>query len=48
MLVNATYWCVGFEDEITADADVSIVGNYDPTHYGFGEFVKGRKPADYQ
>ncbi len=48
MLVNATYWCVGLEESITADADVSLVGDFEPTPFGFGDFVKGKKPSDYQ
>lgn len=48
MLVNATYWCLGMESEIEPDADVSLVGDFEPTPYGFGDFVPGRKPADYR
>ena len=48
MLVNAVYWCVGLEDEIRADADVATVGDFQPTAYGFGDFVPGRKPGDYR
>ncbi len=47
MLVNAAYWCLGMEDKIKPDSDVSIVGPYEPTAFGFGGFVKGKKPADY-
>lgn len=48
MLVNATYWCLGMESEIDAGSDVSLVGDFEPTAYGFGDFVPGRKPADYR
>lgn len=48
MLVNAVYWCVGLEDEIRDDADVSLVGDFKPTPYGFGDFQKGKKPSDYR
>jgi hypothetical protein len=47
MLVNASYWCVGLEDKVKPDADVSIVGQYKPTPFGFGKYVKGKKPSDY-
>lgn len=47
MLVNATYWAVGLEDRIPAKADVALVGEYKPTPFGFGGFVKDRRPADY-
>ena len=47
LLVNACYWAVGIEDEIPAEADVDIVGNYQPTSFGFDEFTKGMKPSDF-
>jgi len=48
MIVNATYWCLGLEDKITADLDVSIVGEFNPTRFGFNAFVKDKAPADYR
>lgn len=47
LLVNAAYWALGLEDEISERADVDLVGEYRPTPFGFGTYVKGRKPADY-
>ncbi|MEM6688857.1 MAG: ThuA domain-containing protein [Planctomycetota bacterium] len=47
MLVNASYWCLGMDDAIRADSDVSIVGEYEPTPFGFGDFIEGRKPEFY-
>ena len=47
MLVNAAYWCIGMEDQIVGDSEVSIVGEYEPTKFGFNTFVPGRKPAFY-
>jgi type 1 glutamine amidotransferase len=46
LLVNATYWCVGLEDKIPQKAKVDIVGEYNPSNFGFGGHVKGVKPAD--
>lgn len=46
LLVNAAYWCVGLN--VPKKADVALVGNYQPTMYGFDGFVKGRKPQDYK
>ena len=46
LLVNATYWCVGMEDQIPARARVDLVGDFQPTPFGFGKFRKGLKPAD--
>ncbi len=47
MLVNAAYWCVGLE--VPAEGTkVDLVGDYQPTFYGFGGFKKGVKPSDYK
>jgi len=46
LLVGATYWCVGLEDKIPEKACVEIVGEYEPTNFGFGKHVKGVKPGD--
>ena len=46
MAVNAALWAVGLESRITADADVSLVGPYQPTTFNFKGYVKGVKPAD--
>lgn len=45
MLVNACYWALGME--VPVKADVRLVGDYHPSHFGFGTYVKGRRPADY-
>jgi hypothetical protein len=46
LLVNACYWLNGLEKQIPAKADVNYVGDYRPTWFGFGKFVKGVKPDD--
>jgi len=46
LLVNATYWALGLEDKITPSAKVDIVGEYKPSPFKFGGFIKGIKPAD--
>ena len=46
LLVNAAYWGMGMEDQIPEAADVAIVGDYDPTFYGFGAYQEGVKPSD--
>ncbi len=48
MIVNATYWALGLEDAIDQELDVSLVGEYEPTPFGFGGYVKGKRPADYR
>ena len=49
MIVNGVYWCVGLEDKIPAEGtNVEVVGEFKPTMYGFGGFIKGLKPADHK
>ncbi len=47
LLVNATYWAIGMEDKITESASVELVGEFKPSAFSFGGFVKGVKPADH-
>jgi len=44
LLVNAIYW--GADLKVPRKADVRLVGNYQPTGYGFDGFVRGVKPDD--
>jgi hypothetical protein len=46
LLVNATYWALGLEEQIPAKADVAIVGTYDPSPFKFGGHRRGIRPAD--
>jgi hypothetical protein len=46
LLVNAAFWTLGLP--VPAKADVSYVGEYQPTMYGFNGFKKGVKPADHE
>ncbi|MBI1247549.1 hypothetical protein GC197_06840 [bacterium] len=48
LIVNAALALLGMEDKITPDLDVSIVGDYEPSFYGFGGAKKGLKPSDYK
>jgi hypothetical protein len=48
LLVNAAYWAAGLEAQVPARADVSHVGEYKPTTFGFNGFRKGVKPADHE
>jgi hypothetical protein len=48
MLVNASYWTLGMEDKLPANAKVDLVGEYRPSRFAFGGFVKDRRPEDYQ
>ena len=44
LLVNSVYW--GFGLAVPAKADVQLVGDLQPTAYGFNGFRKGVKPDD--
>jgi len=46
LLVNATYWATGLD--VPEKADASLVGEYKATPYGFGNYQKGLKPADFE
>jgi glucose/arabinose dehydrogenase/azurin/type 1 glutamine amidotransferase/lysophospholipase L1-like esterase len=45
LIVNAAYWGLGMS--IPAKADVTYVGDYKPSDFGFDGFRKGMKPADF-
>jgi hypothetical protein len=45
LLVNAVYWSLGMEDQITPTLPIDIVGEYKPTPFGFNAYTKGLKPA---
>ena len=42
LLVNGAYWATGLE--VPAKADVTFVGEFKPTFYSAGAFIKGVKP----
>ncbi len=45
--VNAIYWAVGLEDEIPEAANVDLIGEYDPSPWGFDQFMEGVRPSDH-
>jgi len=47
-LVNSCYWGLAMEDQIEEEANVDIVGKFEPTFYGFGTFKKGVKPLQHK
>lgn len=47
LFVNAVYWGLGLEDRIDPRSDVALVGEFEPSPFGFGKFVPGRRPADH-
>ena len=44
LIVNACFWALGMD--VPEKADVGLVGEYQPTRFGFGAFRKGVAPAD--
>jgi hypothetical protein len=46
LLVNAAYWTLDLP--VPAKADVTYVGDFKPTMYGFDGAKKGVKPADHE
>lgn len=49
MVVNGVYWALGMEDQIPATGtDVTLVGEYKPSAFGFGGYKKGVKPAEHK
>lgn len=47
LLVNSVYWLTDLQDDITADLDVTPIGEYQPTEFGFERFLRHRTPRDY-
>jgi putative membrane-bound dehydrogenase-like protein len=45
LVINAVYW--GLEMEVPRNADVELVGQYEPSAYGFDGFRRGMRPADF-
>ena len=47
LLVNAIYWGLEMDDQIDPESSVEPLGPYDPTPFGFGTHIKGRRVSDY-
>jgi hypothetical protein len=48
LLINACFWSLGLEKEISGNSNVDYVGEYHPSAFGFGKFKQGTKPADLE
>jgi type 1 glutamine amidotransferase len=48
LFVNACYWALDLEDKIPAKSNVDYVGEYKPSYFGYGKYVKGVRPADLE
>jgi len=47
LLVNACYWTMDMEHLIPEKSNVEILGDYEPTMFGFGAHKKGLKVSDF-
>lgn len=48
LVVNGVYWGTGMADQIPQRANVDVVGEYQPTMFGFGKYTKGLTPDDFR
>ncbi len=48
LIVNASYWCIGIENDIDPQSNVDPVKQYNPTNFGFATHKKGLRPSDYE
>ncbi|MCA9122707.1 MAG: ThuA domain-containing protein [Planctomycetaceae bacterium] len=46
LIVNGCYWGLGIE--VPERAKVDLVGEYNPTPFGFKKYIEGVKPADHR
>jgi hypothetical protein len=46
LIVNGVFW--GLQMPIPARANVDLVGEFNPTMYGFNSFKKSTRPSDYE
>ena len=46
LLVNATFWAAGIEEQIQSDLSVSLSDRFQPTMFGFGTYIKNMTPED--
>ena len=47
LLVNAAYWGMRMEDHIDPSSSVEPIALYQPTKFGFGTHIRGRRVSDY-
>ncbi len=47
LVVNGVLWATGLEAGIPARTEASLVGEFNPTPFGFGKHRRGLRPADF-
>lgn len=45
LFINSSYWLTGLE--VPAKADAACVGEFQPSPFAFGKFIKGVKPSEF-
>jgi hypothetical protein len=48
LVVNACYWATGLEQQIPEQNNVQVVGEYNPTMFGFGKYQRGLSPETFE
>ncbi len=48
LVLNAVLWSIGLEAAVDPDGPIEPLVPYEPTDFGFGDAVKGRRPWDYR
>ncbi|WP_439488805.1 ThuA domain-containing protein [Algoriphagus sp.] len=48
LVLNSVFWLLDMSGEITPELSVDIVGDYEPTMFGFDSFRKGMKVSDFK
>jgi len=46
LIVNASYWCLSMDAQISPKSKVDLVGDFKPLRFKIGGFAKGVKPED--
>jgi hypothetical protein len=47
-VINACYWAADMEQQIPALNNVQVVGDYNPTMFGFGKYQRGLSPSTFE
>jgi type 1 glutamine amidotransferase len=48
LVINACYWAADMEQQIPALNNVQVVGDYNPTMFGFGKYQRGLSPSTFE
>lgn len=48
LIVNACYWATGMDQQIPEQNNVQLVGEYNPSMFGFGKYQRGLSPSNFE